>query len=449
MSGWHRQAFRSIARGALRHRVLAGLLGSALASQAVLSAISFVVGLLLIRHTRDAEYGAFVLVSGAIILATSLQSAFIGPAMVNRMTRLDRSACGDLIGGLYREQRRVVAVLAALAVAVALALGFTGGLDRSQLLLVAAALLATIAALRREYFRMALLAFRHAHPVLGGDLGYAGLLLAGVLLAIASPQPAPLAVLALALAALLASAQLARSLKRAEPWNARGAPGILRAIAPVAAWSALGAAIHWSFSQGYTWLVAGTLDISAVAAVAATRLLVMPVNLLSTGIGALLLPLAARWLHEHGAGLVLRRLTGLAIVMAAVPLLYVAALWLARDWLFAVLLHKQFAQRDLLLMLWSASFVVMAVNQQLVYVLVVRERFRALSVLTLACAVLALLVSYWGLGRYGSAGAPLGVLIGELVNTLGIALLCLREARSCAAVQTVLPGTPDDLPLKT
>jgi len=100
-------------------------------------------------------------------------------------------------------------------------------------------------------------------------------------------------------------------------------------------------------------------------------------------------------------------------------------------------------------MLWSASFVVMAVNQQLVYVLVVRERFRALSVLTLACAVLALLVSYWGLGRYGSAGAPLGVLIGELVNTLGIALLCLREARSCAAVQTVLPGTPDDLPLKT
>lgn len=439
-----------------RRTAFVRMVGSALASQAVLSATSFAVGLLLIRHSSDLQYGYYILVSGAILLATSLQNAYIAPPMVNRMTRLELSACGDLTGGLYREQRRVVASLAALALISALTLWLGGRLDLPTLLLLVAAILAMVAALRREYFRMVLIAYRRLHPVLWGDLGYAGLLIAGVLLASFSPMPALAAILALAIAALLASRQLARSLHQVEPWNPQGAPGILRAIAPLGAWSTAGAAIHWSFSQGYTWLVAGTLDISAVAAIAATRLLVMPVNLLSTGIGSLLLPLASRWLHERGASLVLRRLIGFSLVIAVVSLIYFTALWLLRDWLFAVLLKKNFPQRDLLLLLWSASFALMAVNQQLVYLPIVRERFRSLTSLTLVCALLALAVSFWGIGRFGGAGAPLGILVGELLNTIGIILLCLREIRVgtrpltlCDDVQTGGGTASEDLPIKT
>ena len=43
------------------------------------------------------------------------------------------------------------------------------------------------------------------------------------------------------------------------------------------------------------------LDVAAVAAFAATRLLVMPINLLSSGIGTLMLPLASGWMNAHGA----------------------------------------------------------------------------------------------------------------------------------------------------
>jgi hypothetical protein len=46
---------------------------------------------------------------------------------------------------------------------------------------------------------------------------------------------------------------------------------------------------------------------------------------------------------------------------------------------FDVVLRKQFAQRDLLLLLWSASFVLMVVHQQLLFLLIVRERFRSLT----------------------------------------------------------------------
>jgi hypothetical protein len=51
-----------------------------------------------------------------------------------------------------------------------------------------------------------------------------------------------------------------------------GAPRI--DIAPLAG-SVSGAAIRWSFGQGYICVVAGTLDIGAVAAIA-TTILLMP-----------------------------------------------------------------------------------------------------------------------------------------------------------------------------
>ena len=416
------------------------MFSSALASQVLLSGASFLVAVLLIRRTNDLQYGYYVLVSGAMILAVSLQNAFIAPAMINRMTQLERSECGDLTGGLYREQRRVIGGSAAAALAITVALWIVGVLDAHTAPLVLAAIGATVAALERGYFRMVLLAYRRAHDVMRSDFIYSALLAIGVLLATFTPAPAAAAVLALGLAAVIASVQLSRLLRSVEPWNLQGAPGILIEIAPLGAWSTAGAAIHWSFSQGYTWLLASTHDVSAVAAVAATRMLAMPVNLLSTGIGSLMLPLVSRWLVGIGAPLVLRRLFWFALCIAAVSLSYFTVLWFLRDWVFDVVLKKHFAQRDLLLMLWSASFVLMAFNQQLLWLLIARERFRPLTALGLVSAALALACSYWGIQHFGGAGAALGILVGESINTVGVTLLCLREITGVVDKNKVQPN---------
>lgn len=425
---------------AARRGMLMRMFSSALASQVLLSGASFAVALLLIRRTSDLQYGYFILVVGAIMLAVSLQNSFIAPAMINRMTRLSPRECGDLTGGLYREQWRVIGAAAGLALAATLALWLLGRIDGAHALLAAAAITGATMALRREFFRMVLLAYRRAHDVLRGDAAYVALLVPGVLLATSSGLPAAAAALALALAALVASLLLSRTLRRAEAWNARGAPGILRQIAPLGRWSTAGAAVHWSFSQGYTYLVAATLDVSAVAAVAATRLLAMPVNLLTTGIGSLMLPLVARWLHDSGASVVLRRLCWAALAIASAATFYFVVLWVLRDWVFAMVLGKQFAQRDPLLLLWSAVFVLMAVNQQLLWLLVARERFRRLTSLGVISATVGLGCSYWGMLHFGGAGAPLGILVGEVVNCAGLSLLCLRELAPATHVPPLPAG---------
>lgn len=410
-----------------RYLPLLHLFSSAVTSQALLSAASFAIGLILIRRTSDLQYGYYVLASSPLILLISLQYAFFNPPLVVRLTRLDAAGRGALVGGMLRSQRLMLSLACVLALLLALALWAQGLLDAITGPLMIAAVLASFAILNREYFRMVLLAHRRPQDVLRTDVLYITLMVSGVFLATLTPAPAASAVLALGLAAVVSGWLLSRALRRHESWDMRGVPGILREIAPLAAWSTAGAAIHWCFSQGYAFLAAGTLSVTAVAAIAATRLLLMPVNLLSAGIGGLIFPLAAGWLHRHDAQLVLRRLALFSAGLVGAGLCYFAVLWLARDWVFASILKKDFAQRDALLLLWAGAFAVTSVRDQMIYFLVLRGRFRALTTMTACSAVFSLAIGYWGLLRFGVIGAPLGVLLGEMINVAGILLFSRRE----------------------
>ena len=423
-----------------RHFAFARLLSSAITSQALLSAANFSIGLILIRSTSDVQYGYYVLASSAIVLLVSMQNAFFSPPLAIRMNRLDRLGRGELVGGLYREQRRILPALGALTGVVALGLWYARVLDVHTGPLVLATAFAALAILHREYFRMVLLTYRRSYDVLRTDIFYVVLMVGGVFLVTLTPAAAVTAVFTLGLAAVASGILLARTLHRHEPWSMDGAQGILREIVPLAAWSTAGAGIHWAFSQGYIYLVAGTLDVATVAAIAATRLLMMPVNLISSGIGSLMLPLAAGWLHRHGARLLWRRLCLLALGLGAATLCYFATLWLVRDWLFTVVLKKEFEQRDELLLLWGAIFLVIVVRNQLVCLLAAQGRFRVLTSLTFVSAVISLASSYWGMLRLGVAGALVGMLIGESINLIGIAILSLRELQRPLSVPASMQG---------
>jgi O-antigen/teichoic acid export membrane protein len=402
------------------------LVSSAVSSQAVLSAASFLVGLILIRRTSDVQYGFYVLAINAIILIVSLQGAFFNPPLAIRLNKLDRLGRGELVGGLYREQRRVLPGVAVTAILGALGLWYMGLLDAQTGPLVIVTAVATLATLHREYFRMVLFANRRPQDVLRTDVLYVLLMVGGVWLATRSAAPATIAVLAVSLAAALSGFALSRTFHRREPWNLRGRPGILREIAPLAAWATAGAAIHWTFSQGYTYLVAGTLDVAAVAALAGTRLLLMPVNLLSMGVGSLMLPFASGWLHQHGTPTARRRLWISAAVLGAAALCYTSVLWWFREWIFTVILHKQFVHRDELLLLWCAIFLVVVMRDQMNYLLAAQGRFRSLTLLTLGSALVSLAASYLAILRFGVPGALMGMLVGESISAVGTLMLSFR-----------------------
>jgi O-antigen/teichoic acid export membrane protein len=403
--------------------------GSAIIVQGLLSATNLIVGLILIRRTSNTEYGYFVLVSTTSLLLAGLQGAFIQPPLVIRMSRATQAQRADLVGGVYRGQRRILACVSVAAAALVATLTLVGVLGPHLGLIAFTAVVSLTAALYREFFRTVLLSYRLSFDVLKADVCYGAIVLLGVPLATLSPVPAAGAILAIGLAAAIGGVLLSRSLWRHEAWNPHGPVSMLREMAPLGTWSALGSATHWAFSQGYNYVVAGTMEVSAVAGLAATRLLLMPVNLLSAGITSLMMATSSAWLNTHGPSKLFRRLLLIASGLGALALCYFVLVWALRDLILARVMHKQFAQSGVLVALWSAVFLVMLFRDQLNFLPGASGLHRRLMGVTSIAAIISLAVGYAAIRRYGAVGAPFGVLVGELCNLAGIVYVSVIEIR--------------------
>lgn len=413
-----------------RHGILRFFSASILI-QGVLSAANLCVGLLLIRRTSDVDYSYYVLVTNAILLLTMLQYAYAYPSMVYCITSDSGTPAtrGDFVGGMYREQRTLqLGCVAVLAFAAAIARLF-GVIGSEVFVIMLVGIAASAIALYREFFRMVLLAHRGQSTLLRADVIYALLLITGAAAATLLAHPAIWAITAVTLAAFLAGRWLKRAVYKYEAWNIHGRRGLLREIFAVGAWATAGAASHWAFTQGYNYLVAGVLSVASVASIAATRTLIMPVNLISLGIGNVMLPTATRWLQRIPTRTVMYRLVCVGAGLVVVSAVYMLLLWVFRDWIFRVVLKKNFANRDHLLLAWFAIGIAMVLRDQVSYLLMARARFRAMSYLTMVCAVLSLLASFFLMRALGAVGGLLGLFVGEACNVMGIIGLCVLEIR--------------------
>lgn len=398
-----------------------------------MSAGNFAVTLLLLRYASNDQYGYYVLVFNGVLMLASLQGALVGPAMVNRLNQLGPEGRSDLIGGLYAGQRWALIRVFGLCAACISILWSINKLDSPTTWLTLVALTAAWTGLYRQFFRMVSNAYRNATAALRGDLAYAVLLLCGAGLGIATSAPTLVTLIFMSLGSIASGRESSRLLWRNERWNVNATPGAWRDIAAVGIWPATGTVAFWAYNQGYNYLIAGTMNLTAVAALGSTRTLMMPISLISTGITPLMLATVSVWLREQGVRATLRRVMLAAAAMVALALLYAALFWPLREPIFARILHKSFPQRDLLLLVWWLASVVMVARDQIQNFLLARTRYRSLTTLTVTSAVIALTVTCIMIGRIGVAGAAIGVLIGELTNILGLIALSLRELRQQAA----------------
>jgi O-antigen/teichoic acid export membrane protein len=407
----------------------AQLFGSAVIVQVIMSVGNLVVGLILIRNTTNTDYGAYVLILAAVLLFTQLQGGIIQPEMLLRLTRDDTADRATLIGGLFRALRRAMFLGSAVAIAVVFVMGAAGLLAYGTALLAGTGVLAVATSLLREFFRMALMAHRRPTDVLKSDTLYVLMLIGGAWLSTFTPAPTAAATLSLALSATCSGALAARYLWRHEPWDIHANAHIIREIAGRGTWSGIGSAISWTFTQGYGYVVAAVLNVGAVAGLNATRLILMPVGVLSNGVTLLMRPTAYIWLERHGPTKLIQRLLLAAAGLVCITIAYAVFVWLFRDWIFLEIFKKTFPDRDRLLLLWSVLFVLICIRDEAMLLLVARSQFRPLAALTLLCAIMALTSTYLLVRRIGAPGALVGMLIGETVNAAGIFLLSAREIR--------------------
>lgn len=404
-------------------RVFAG----GIVNQILLSGASFLTGLLLIRGTTETQYGYYVLIMATVPLLAQLQAAFLQPPLTSTVTYAAESDRRSYMGGIFAGQRRFLAWAAITGLTLCIVARLAGWLGDAEFLIYVASVLATAAWLFRDLFRMALNSYRRPFDVLRADFVFAALLIGGAYGATLCKSAAALAALSIAIAALAGGLLLHRMLWHHDPWSRNGDPHALRQSLKVGTWAALGAGIHWTFNQGYNYVVAANLDVAALAATSATRLTLMPIGLFSLGISGLMFPTASLWLKHHGRAGLLRRLLAFSFAMALLTIVYIVVLWNVRDWVFLHVMRRDFPQRDLLLKIWALTFLSTIVRDQIIYFLIVQDRFKLLAGLTFVCAVIGVSVSYVAIQYLGPAGGPLGLMAGELSHVVGIMLLTTRE----------------------
>jgi len=415
-------------------------LGGAVISQGLLSVINLSIGLILIRRVSHAQYGYYVLIAATAPLLVQFQNSLIAPLLTSRVTTASDDERKDYVGGLMREQRRLLAIVTTVGLLGCLLIWLGGRVPTETLIVLLAGVVASIGALFRDFMRIILITYRRPYDVLRTDVVYALVFVGGVWVSTLSGVPAALSALAMASGAIASGLLLARVLRRMDPWHTPGMRGAFSQSVVLGLWSATGAVIHWVFQQGYTYIVALQLDVTAVAAIAATRLLLSPLGVFSLGINSLMFSTSTLWLKHHGPRGLMRRVLVFALGMACMGLVYVAVMWWMRDWIFLHILKRDYPQRDLLLGIWSMVFICTVIRDQVIYLQMARGHFKRLAGLTALCAVLGLSVTLLSIRHYGAAGGLLGLFAGELLHVIGVLVLAIRDLRETSMKSNDLPA---------
>jgi O-antigen/teichoic acid export membrane protein len=402
---------------------LLGYFGTGVFDQILLSAASFVAGFLMIRFTTDLDYGQFVLVQSALVLLISAQGAWLsGPVTALAPAKpIDEKRL--LIGSIRESQARWLRRLTVLAVAAALAgypLGFWSG---RAALICAAAALAGLFALEREYLRTVLLIYARPHSMLKADAVYALVFLAGIAIAAFLPAAALFAVAALIVSYWAGGMTAHRMLARDPGWVHGTAAPFWNEIRPLGSWATVGAVIYWLFAQSYNYILATRLDLSAVAAVNASRLVLQPVFVFTLGINVLLMPVAANWLADFTLTGMLRRLGLLTLAVTALDFVYFGVAWEVRGWLISDLLHKTIADRDRLLILWACVALIFLIREVLQAAVFALRQVRSMASLMAVSAIVALTLMWVGITWWGTAAVLIGQIAGECINLIGLTWL--------------------------
>ena len=267
--------------------------------------------------------------------------------------------------------------------------------------------------------------------VLLADVFYVvGLMATAALAALGFKPAAVWAVLPLAVGGLAGALVANLLIVRHYGWVEGDSAPVFRELRRLGNWAMLGAVIFWTYGQGFNYVTAAQLGVTAVAALNAARLLIQPTFVLSMGVKQALLPMASRWLADFGMAGLLRRLTGVVGVMLAMNLAYFWLAYTFLDWLTLSFLRKEIPDRDALVLLWGSYSLVVMVRDMFVTSLMAAERFQVLSGLTAATAVVALAVMWPAIEMLGTRGAVVGLLAGETFYSLVMFWLIAQSLRA-------------------
>ncbi len=393
--------------------------GAALLDQILNSGTGFVVGVWLIRHAPSADYGLFVLANAAVFLALGFVHAVVAIPMGVVTPKRPPSDQPDFIGSLAVGQFALwLPAVALLAAGAATAHGL-GWLDPRTAGVTYVTLLLGLASAGREFFRQAFFIVGTPWLTLAIDGLFSLLWVVSVVGWTATAEyPAEATLLASAVASVLAAVGGASLLRWHLGGHLRARLVDLYSLVDAAKWGVPGMLMSWVQNQGFFYILGALRGASAVADVAAARLLLVPIAMLITAVESVLRPRAAAATARGELDAMSTRILHLTLLAASAATAYAIAVFLARNFIVTEVLHKSITNLTFLVIAWALVFLCQIWRMNIWVVLQAQERFRAVFHLTLWRGAASLVSGTIGIVAFDAPGIVLGLAFGELVYVL-------------------------------
>ena len=390
----------------------------ALVDQAVLSGTSFLPHLFLGRFCVKAEYGAYVVAFGAMLLVNRVQAALVsGPLMVLG-AQVEEDDFGPYVSALLYAQ--VVLALAASAVVLAVAAGFSL-LGHSPA--VVSALfgygIAGVFMQMREFFRRVLFARLQPGRVLLVDsvycVGVAGCLACMMALGALNSRNVLLAMGGVGAVGAVAGWVLSRSYFTA---SLSRLGRTLREQWQFGRWMLMESVASYLHMDLIIFILAAYAGTEAAGRLGASRNVLAPLQVALFGIANVAGPRAAAVFHHGGRGRLNAFLGKVALVSGGVFLAYSVGVAIAPGLPLRALYGDRYVAETLGVRLWAGVYVLMALRQVTSLGLGAMRRPDTMVVASLCSGVLTLGLALWTASEWAVVGALVARMAGELANLL-------------------------------
>lgn len=397
---------------------LAWKAGVASADQALLSALSFAVSVLLIKSTPKSEYGYYSIAVAISLLLLSVQNAVVNtPLAVLLVTKNDDDKQQYVSSLCYGQ---FLFVLPAVCLALSsIAMMQYWGFDTTQVSIAAALTSAVVGLLFREFLRSYLFAEGTPVQVLKLDVLYVAIFTGSLALSYFFWEISVAAVFVqMGASALFVALLFSRNLDYRIPLAS--VKKSYRENWRFGRWSLLGVFITHAQNYSYLYLLGAILGSVAVADVSAARLLLMPMMLVQVGWGKIAIPHGSRLREEGQIQRFFREQILSSLFFLVVVAIYVVLLLVFSGVLQDYLLSEKYSNSFRYVVTWGAIFVVGCIMMNASYGLQVLMMFSTIAKINFFTMIITVGSTYFLIRGFGIDGGLFAMLIGQILLAVGL-----------------------------
>lgn len=402
--------------------------GVAALDQALLSTLSLVFSVVLIKTAPAEEFGYYSVAFSVSLFLVSVQNAIVNTPLVVLLPAKRGEEKRRYVGSLCYGQ------FMALAPGVCFTLVLLGlfrlwGLDDAKANVASAVSVASLGIMFREFLRAHSFAEEAPRRVLGIDLLYS-LLVASLLgvTYLSSQITAPLVFLMMGASSFL----VALGFSRRQGW--RYEKDVVQASFQenwtFGRWALFGVLVTHLQNYSYLYLLGTLRGSAAVAQVAASRVVLTPLLLAQAGWANIAVPHGSRLREKNLLSRFVREQVLANLGFAGAAVAYLLVMRAASGFLQAAVLTEDYTQFTDYLGLWGAIFVANFFSVNASCGLQVLKEFRKISQLNFLTMIVTVGSAYLLIRMYAIKGSLAAVLIGEILLASG---LWFRYARSLSA----------------